>query len=150
MGNSKVSFKLLIKVVYFLILCGGISLNAQDIGITDIVINEGAIDSSAASKTYNLCSTETVTLNIVIKNFAATTENIGNYNVFLRINGVNTLTGGATSTLVSITAASIPLAAGATHTLTYPNDFSGSPPAFNFSNVGISTIVVSATTTSGT
>ena len=34
--------------------------------------------------------------------------------------------------------------------MTYPNDFSGSPPAFNFSNVGISTIVVSATTTSGT
>ena len=150
MGNFKAFFKLLQSVACFLFLLGGFSLNAQDIGVTDVIINEGTIDSGAASKTFNLCSTETVTLNIVIQNFGATTENIGNYDVFLRINGVNTLNGGATSTLVSITASPINLAAGATHTLTYPNDFSGGPPAFNFSNVGISTIVVSATSVSGT
>ena len=134
MGNFKAFFKLLRSVVCFLFFIGGFSLSAQDIGVTDVIINEGTIDSSAASKTFNLCSTETVTLNIVIQNFGATTENIGNYDVFLRINGVNTLNGGTTSTLVSITASPINLAAGATHTLTYPNDFSGGPPAFNFSN----------------
>ena len=149
MGNFKVSFKLLIKVACFLILYGGISLNAQDIGVTNIVINEGTIDSSAASKTYNLCSTETVTLNIGIRNFGTNPETITGQTIRLYITGVNSFSGGTVSYTATINPVTT-IAPGAISTLTYHTNFSGSPPGLNFSNYGISTIVVSATSVSGT
>ena len=149
MGNFKAFFKLLRIVACFLFLFGGLNLSAQDIGVTNIEINEGTIDSSAASKTYNLCSTETVTLDIGIKNFGTNPETITASTVLLYITGVNSFTGGTASYAATINPVTT-IAPGAIATLTFPTDFTGTPPSLNFSNYGISTIIVSSTSTLST
>jgi len=149
LSKYKAFFKQLKTVVVVLFVFGGFSLSAQDIGVTNIEIVEGTLDTSAASKTYNLCSTETVTLNIGIRNFGTNPETITGQTIRLYITGVNSFAGGTVSYTATINPVTT-IAAGAISTLTYHTNFSGSPPGLNFSNYGISTIVVSATSVSGT
>ena len=144
MSKYKAFFKQLKTLVVVLLFFGSYSLSAQDIGVTNIEIVEGTLDTGAASKTYNLCSTETVTLNIGIRNFGTNPETITGQTIRLYITGVNSFTGGTVSYTATVSPVTT-IAAGAISTLTYHTNFSGSPPGLNFNNYGISTIVVSAT-----
>ena len=119
------------------------TVSAQDIGVSDLVLVEGTLNSGISSVTYELCPTSSVSLNIVIENFKATADTVSK--VTLMITGVNSLAK-AEYTISS----TINLAGNSSTTLTYPDDFNGPTPILDFSNEGLSTITVSTTSVSST
>ena len=117
--------------------------NAQDIGVSKIVLVEGALNAGASSVTYDLCPTNPISLQIILENFGATSDTVSK--VTLSITGVNPL---ARQEFTISNTVTIPV--GSVVTITYPDDFSGGPPNLSFVNPGLSTITVSTTSVSGT
>ncbi|MDA7711303.1 hypothetical protein N8873_04490, partial [Flavobacteriaceae bacterium] len=105
---------------------------------------EGTLDTAASSVTYELCATNPVTLDIVLENFSATSDTVSR--VTILITGVNSLT--STEFTISST---LTLPGSSTTTVTFPDDFTAPIPAsLSFLNQGISTVVVSTSSVSGT
>ena len=120
----------------------GFFSNAQDIGVSNVILVEGTLDTSVSSVTYDLCATNPITLNIVLENFSSTSDTVSK--VTLGITGVNSTV--RTEFTISST---ITLSGNSSTTVTYPDDFSDGT-AINFSNYGRSTITVSSTSVSAT
>ncbi|MGC6403141.1 MAG: hypothetical protein ACON4A_06805, partial [Flavobacteriaceae bacterium] len=141
--KSKV-FKQLTKAVSFLLLLSGLTANAQDLGVSNVVLVEGTLNTSISSVTYELCPTSSASLEIVIENFSTDADTVSK--VTLSVTGVNaraiqeyTLTAGPTA-----------VAASSSITVTFPDDFVGPLADLSFLNDGLSTITVSTTSVSGT
>ena len=120
----------------------GFFSNAQDIGVSNVILVEGTLDTSVSSVTYDLCATNPITLNIVLENFSSTSDTVSK--VTLGITGVNSTV--RTEFTIS---SPITLSGNSSTTVTYPDDFSDGT-AINFSNYGRSTITVSSTSVSAT
>ena len=127
----------------FLVFLCGIYSNAQDTGVSSLTLVEGTIDTSASSITYELCATTPITLKIVLENFDTTSDTISK--VSIGITGVNSLTTAEYTLTTPLT-----LPGSSSSIVTYPDDFSGSPPDIDFSNYGLSTITASTTSVSST
>jgi len=59
---------------------------AQDMGVSDIVVNEGTLNGTQ----YELCPTSSITLDITFRNYHASTDQIST--VLFIVNGVNSVT----------------------------------------------------------
>ena len=59
---------LLSKIGILFLMLFSVTVSAQDIGVSDIVLVEGTLDTGLSSVTYELCPTSSVSLNIVIEN----------------------------------------------------------------------------------
>ena len=60
---------LLSKIGILFLMLISATVSAQDIGVSDLVLVEGTLNSGISSVTYELCPTSSVSLNIVIENF---------------------------------------------------------------------------------
>ena len=120
------------------------TVSAQDIGVSNVVVVQGTLDTGVSSVTYDLCATDPVTLDIAIQNFSATSDTVSK--VTILITGENTLA----STVFTISN-TLTLPGSSITTITFPDDFSSpSPATLSFLNQGYSTIVVSTSSVSGT
>ncbi len=120
------------------------TVSAQDIGVSNVVVVQGTLDTGVSSVTYDLCATDPVTLDIAIQNFSATSDTVSE--VTILITGENTLA----STVFTISN-TLTLPGSSITTITFPDDFSSpSPATLSFLNQGYSTIVVSTSSVSGT
>ena len=52
------------------------TVSAQDIGVSNVVVVQGTLDTGVSSVTYDLCATDPVTLDIAIQNFSATSDTV--------------------------------------------------------------------------
>ncbi|MDA9571733.1 hypothetical protein N9R44_00005, partial [Flavobacteriaceae bacterium] len=117
--------------------------NAQDIGVSNIVLVEGTLDTGVSSVTYELCATDSVSLQILLENHSSTSDTVSK--VTLAITGVNSL-----AKAVYTISSTLTISGNSSVTVTYPEDFLSSPPALDFSNNGLSTITASTTSVSST
>ena len=115
----------------------------QDVGITKIKLIDATL---TGVDEYSICATDAISLEITITNFGDTPDDIDNFS--FSITGVNSETffTTAVSSTLTLTASGT---ASSSRTLVFPNDFTVSP-TLDFKNFGISTIVVSTTSVSGT
>ena len=136
--------KNLTKRIAFLcfFLFGFLSL-AQDIGVSNVILVEGTLNTSVSSVTYELCPTSSISLEIVLSNFKATTDAVSK--VSFGISGVNSIT--YAEYTISNT---IYIPGNSSVTITFPDDFNAVVPVLDFSNDGLSTITVSTTSVSST
>ena len=103
---------------------------------------EGTLNSGISSVTYELCPTTSISLDIILENFSASTDTVSK--VTLTITGVNSIARAEYTISNTIT-----LSGNSTRTLNYPDDFTPKP-TLDFSNDGLSTITVSTTSVSST
>ena len=94
------------------ILLASYVLSAQDIGVSNIVVNEGTLSGTQ----YELCPSESLTLDITIRNYNAASDQIST--VLFIVNGVNSVT-----SFEVAPAALTNIAGNGATTLTYPDDF---------------------------
>lgn len=119
---------------------------AQDMGVSDIVVNEGTLNGTQ----YELCPTSSITLDITFRNYHASTDQIST--VLFIVNGVNSVT---TFEVAPTLATNI--AGNGAINLTYPDDFDTGGAGLNANQInlpflldGNTTITVSTTSVSAT
>ncbi|MDA9016150.1 hypothetical protein N9H69_05645, partial [Flavobacteriaceae bacterium] len=135
--------KLIPRGIMVCLLLSAFLSNAQDIGVSNIVLVEGTLDTGVSSVTYELCATDSVSLQILLENHSSTSDTVSK--VTLAITGVNSL-----AKAVYTISSTLTISGNSSVTVTYPEDFLSSPPALDFSNNGLSTITASTTSVSST
>ena len=108
----------------FFALLYGLFAQAQDIGVSSITLVEGTLNTGISSVTYELCPTNSISLDIVLENFATSADTVSK--VTIGITGVNSSV--KTEYTISST---INLAGNSSVTLTYPDDFNAVTPIFS-------------------
>jgi len=111
-----IRLEILFKGIFLFLLFFSIQSKAQDIGVSNLILVEGTLNTGISSVTYELCPTSSVSLEIILENFKSTADSVSK--VTIGITGVNSVA--KSEYTISST---ISLSGNSSVTITYPDDF---------------------------